>query len=474
MATASLSFLGFASIIAILYHLWANKIWRSLVLFAANIAFLASVSTDAAAYFPLAIFIGLGYAAMRLGPAFRSGKSFAVLLLVLVFAFCWLKKYWLLSPLGFIAMPYVTIGLSYIFFRVLHLVIDARDDPALRRIGFIAYVNYLLNFATLVAGPIQRFDAFSRPVPPLNLSIAGRAVERIAIGLFKVLIMSALFSFLQAGAIKGVERHDALIATSVAAAASVALYPLFLYFNFSGYTDIVIGIGRFLGMALPENFNHPFSALNFNDFWARYHMTLSNWLRDYVYTPLLKYLMERFPAPGLDPLLGSLALFVTFFLIGVWHGPTFMFVLYGILLAVGASANKLYQTILVKRLGRKQYRAIAAGPLYQALARGLTFTWYCLSMICFWETSDRAVALLRAVGVAGGLLSVLLLLLGSSLVLWALEGLRGAVLGMTWEIAPLVQSRYARTVRFASLVFFCSTIPILSQTPAPEIVYKAF
>jgi hypothetical protein len=105
------------------------------------------------------------------------------------------------------------------------------------------------------------------------------------------------------------------------------------------------------GKRYPQNFNAPFSSFNFIDFWSRWHMSLTFWLRDYVYTPLVKLLMQTNLPRSYDPYLGVTAYFIVFFLIGIWHGSTVIFAVYGLVLALGVSINKLYQTLMaVQRL----------------------------------------------------------------------------------------------------------------------------
>src|SRR5262250_2889257 len=99
--------------------------------------------------------------------------------------------------------------------------------------------------------------------------------------------------------------------------------------------DVVIGIGRFYGFRLPENFDRPFAAGNFLEFWTRWHITLSNWFKVYVFNPGLRALAARVETPRAMPYLGVLAYFVTFLLMGVWHGSTRAFVIYGLLLGAG-------------------------------------------------------------------------------------------------------------------------------------------
>jgi D-alanyl-lipoteichoic acid acyltransferase DltB (MBOAT superfamily) len=107
------------------------------------------------------------------------------------------------------------------------------------------------------------------------------------------------------GSLSAQQPFDERVLSTILVAAS---YPLYLYSNFSGYIDVVIGIARFLRMRLPENFNRPFSSDNFLNFWSRWHITLSEWLKTYVHNPLLLNLMRRYPAPGLQAFWGVLAI----------------------------------------------------------------------------------------------------------------------------------------------------------------------
>src|SRR5205809_926186 len=130
---------------------------------------------------------------------------------------------------------------------------------------------------------------------------------------------------------------------------------------------------RLLGQHLPENFDRPFTARNFLEFWQRWHMTLSNWFKLYLFNPLVGALAGRFPSRAAAPYLGVIAFFVTFGVMGVWHGTTTVFVIYGLLMGAGASANKLWQVALARRLGKQGYRRLAENPLYLYGCRGVTY-----------------------------------------------------------------------------------------------------
>jgi D-alanyl-lipoteichoic acid acyltransferase DltB (MBOAT superfamily) len=261
----------------------------------------------------------------------------------------------------------------------------------------------------------------------------------------------------------------------VATGSTIAVvYPIYLYFNFSGYTDIVIGAARFLRLQLPENFNRPFSSLNFIDFWGRWHMTLSTWLKTYVYTAVVKALMKRFPSPGVEPFLGVFAFFVTFFLIGVWHGQTSVFVAYGVLLGFGVAVDKLYQVLMVKAWGRKEYKRLASNATYRACARGLTFTWFTFSLFWFWSDWSQMASISRTMGRPALLAMWISIFLGATVILSLWEAAREWTLSFQWNGSPLLTSRYVRTVWDTALATISTAVVLLNNTPAPDIVYKRF
>jgi len=179
-------------------------------------------------------------------------------------------------------------------------------------------------------------------------------------------------------------------------------YPIFLYCNFSGYIDIIIAIARLMRLQLPENFNRPFSSTSFIDFWNRWHITLSTWLKTYVYNPLMVTLMRHCDSVELEPHLGVACFFVTFFLIGLWHGRTSEFLFFGLLQGGGVAINKLWQIYIAKALGRKRYKEVARKHLYAIFSRGLTYTWFSFTLFWFWgEWALLAKSSLRLVSESG-------------------------------------------------------------------------
>jgi D-alanyl-lipoteichoic acid acyltransferase DltB (MBOAT superfamily) len=477
LSVPSWAFLGFALAAAILINLSRAATWRRAILLAANLAFLGSFSDQPKAYLPFAALLCLGYAGARL---IQSGlrRAAPVFIVATVVFFVWIKRYSFLPDAVLLPPGYLTIGVSYVFFRLLSLLIDAGAGTIAGRIDLVSYLNYALNFTSLVSGPIQRFQEYHRMEAgqnlPVDASAIGNAAERIVIGYFKVFILSSVVILLQR------DRIDALFADASSLGrlgdgfAIATLYPIYLFLNFSGYTDFVIGVARLFGIVLPENFDRPFSSESFIEFWSRWHISLSAWLKTYVYTPLLIALMRRFPSYRIEPLLGVVAYFVTFFLVGVWHGQTSEFVFFGLLQGGGVAVNKLYQIGCEAAVGPKTYRRWRAKALYRGLACGLTFAWFAFSLLWFWSSWPQIAAMASRIGGPG-----LIALWGGVIVAAALVIKTGQVV-RRWAYsvhiagAPLLSSRYLRTVTASVLLVLLVIVSVALNAPAPEIVYKAF
>jgi alginate O-acetyltransferase complex protein AlgI len=478
MDSASLQFVLFGLAVATISNISRSYIWRSVVLVSASLVFLGMLSHNAMMFVPLAGFLLLGY--LGLATLQRGWSKHAVWsILAGIFVYIWLKKYTFLPERIFLRFPYFTLGISYIFFRILHLLIEAGDAIEKRKIGFGAYLLYTLNFTTFVSGPIQRYDQFAedqfaaQPIP-LGPRVIGLQLERIVRGFFKVNVLAMLLHMIHERAFDELsqplpQEHKVFFAFQLA-----VTYPFFIYANFSGYIDIIMGIARLMRVRLPENFNRPFSAPSFLEFWNRWHITLSNWLKAYVYNPLLLVLMRRIPSLSLQSYLGVICFFVTFFLIGIWHGRTSEFAVYGVLLGGGAAINKLWQSSLTARLGRKGYKSLAANSFYIAFARGLTFSWFALSLFWFWADWKQIDIVYRSLGPAHWFATWMAVWICATVVLAAWEQLRAVLLSIQTAEGPVLTSRYARVVYASSLASTAIVLTLLMNEPAPAIVYKAF
>ncbi len=478
MDTASFQFVMYGLAAALLSNLSRSRVWRSIVLSAASVVFLALLDRNPVHFIPLAAFLLISYAGLFL---IQRGlpKAQTLSILVVILAYIWLKKYTLLPEAAFLHSFYFTIGLSYIFFRVLQLLIESDRSSKQPRIDFRAYLLYTLNFTTLVSGPIQSYDEFARdqfaeqPIP-LDIRVVGMQIERIIRGFFKVNVLAMLLNFW---------REDAYIQLTqpmppgfklYAAFRLVIIYPIFLYANFSGYIDIVIALARLMRVRLPENFDRPFSASSVMEFWNRWHMTLSNWLKSYVYSPLFLILRRRFYSPVAGPVIGVFCFFVTFFLVGLWHGRTSEFITFGVLTGGGVATNKIWQLLLTRALGRKGYGALAANPFYMAAGRGLNFSWFAFTLFWFWagwsqiKTAAGSLSPLQWLGVWTAVF------VSATLVLAIWENVRDLLLAIRTSEGPVLTSRYARVAYAAALAFTAFVMTSLLNQPAPALVYKAF
>ena len=478
MDTASFQLVAFGLAVALLSNLSRSRAWRLAVLLVASIVFLGMLAHSPIVFLPMIGFLLLGYAGLILIE--RGGsRSVTGSILAVLFVYAWLKKYTFLPEITFLRHPYFTLGLSYILFRVLHLLIEAGDKDGDRRIGFSAYLLYTLNFTTLLSGPIQRYDEFARDLfasEPIGLGarVAGLQLERIVRGFFKVNVLAMLLHAVQENALAQMSPPFPLTLKLVAAIQLAVVYPFFLYANFSGYIDIVIALARLMRVRLPENFDRPFAATSFLDFWNRWHITLSTWLKTYVYNPLLIALMRRIPQLAMEPFLGVFCFFVTFFLIGIWHGRTSEFVVFGVLQGGGVAINKLWQLELARSLGRKGYKALAKNFAYQAFGRGLTFSWFALTLFWFWATWKQLDMVLRSIGVIRWSGVWLAIWLCATFVLMLWEWLRAALLSIQAAGEPLLTGSYARVVYASALGLTALVVKVLLNQPAPDIVYKVF
>ncbi len=481
MDSASLHFVLFGLITAALSNLSRSRVWRSNVLMLATLTFVAILAKSVSVLIPPAAFLLFGYGALALRQrGWSRGAAWSIS--AVIFVYVWLRKYTFLPERFFLHFPYFTLGLSYVFFRVLHLLIEDGEGAGpeeKRHIGFVPYLLYTLNFTTLVSGPIQRYDEFERDqfavLPlPLGPKVIGLQLERIIRGFFKVNVLAMLLHMMQENGLEQLPQPVPVERKVLAAIQLTVAYPLFLYANFSGYIDIVIALARLMRIQLPENFDRPFSASSFLDFWNRWHITLSKWLKTYVYNPLLMVLMRRISSSSMEPFLGVICFFVTFFLIGVWHGRTSEYIVFGILQGAGVAINKLWQLCLTRIIGRKAYKDLAKNAIYTAFGRGLTFSWFAFTMFWFWANWKQIGTIFSAIAVAPWFAVWLVMWFGTTAVLAMWELLRTELLKIRTKEGPALTSRYALVVYTTTMAVIALVVTVVLNQPAPGIVYKAF
>ncbi len=223
------------------------------------------------------------------------------------------------------------LGVSYIFFRLIHTLRD-RQTGVLPALSLREFVNYVLFFPTLTAGPIDRADRFIKDAAqPFRLSLndAFEGAERIVVGIFKKFVLADTLALFALNDVNATQAHSALWLWVMLYA-----YAFRIYFDFAGYSDIAIGLGRLLGFRIPENFDRPYLKTNLTAFWNSWHITLAMWFRAYFFNPLSRAMRSgRYAIPAAVIIAASQL--STMVLIGMWHGITWNFVIWGAWHGVG-------------------------------------------------------------------------------------------------------------------------------------------
>ena len=480
MSLTSPAFLIFVAVTVFAFHASQAVAWRRGVLAAANLVFIGSYVTGVTQVLPLAGFLALGYAGLQAARVRRSGALMAVGVVAVLAVFIFLKRFAFIPPVAQLPFPYLVIGLSYILFRVLHLIVDARSGDLPDRVGPLAYFRYTCNFLCFVSGPIERYQDFAfmdgKQSVPLDADRVYGAFSRIVTGYLKFVVVaaSADYVFTNLSVQLFAPASLAPLKLCLIYAACAASYTAYLFYNFSGYMDIVIGIGLLLGQVIPENFDRPFVARSFLEFWQRWHMTLSNWFRLYLFNPLLMVMMTRLTAPGLTAYLGVAAFFVTFLVMGMWHGTTVVFLIYGLIMGAGVSVNKLWQIACANRLGKKRYRALGQNAAYIYAARGITVSYFVVALTCLWAPQPpQFMALAARLGVAGigGAFVAVAIGFAAFAVMFDAISAWLAVHSGRWAAfsAGFVMRNLSLGTRILAILAIASLF-----NKAPEFVYKAF
>lgn len=211
----------------------------------------------------------------------------------------------------------IPIGISFYTFQGLSYVIDIYRKKINFNYNFFDFALYISFFPQLVAGPIIRYDSIENELSNKKLSIDGVAsgLKRFIIGFFKKIVLADGMALI-VNPIWNLSSFDLTISI---AWFGVICYAFQIYFDFSGYSDMAIGLGKMFGFNIPENFNFPYVASSIKDFWRRWHISLSSWFRDYVYIPLGGNRKNKY-----------LNIFIVFLLTGIWHGSGVNFILWGI------------------------------------------------------------------------------------------------------------------------------------------------
>lgn len=246
-----------------------------------------------------------------------TGVAFNIVLLII---FKYLNFVQEESGLTFWENIHLPIGVSFFTFQSISFLIDVYRKPSVNKLSLIKTATYISLFPQLIAGPIVRYHTIAAQLEKRKESILQvyYGASRFIIGLAKKVLIANQLGFVA----------DQIFETSPAefgpltALLGVSCYTFQIYFDFSGYSDMAIGLGRIFGFKFPENFNLPYRASSIREFWRRWHITLSTWFRDYLYIPLGGSRKGNFRT--------WFNLLLVFVLCGFWHGPSWTFLIWGL------------------------------------------------------------------------------------------------------------------------------------------------
>jgi alginate O-acetyltransferase complex protein AlgI len=350
----------------------------------------------------------------------------------------------------------LSITLSFYAFQALTYTIDLyrRDAKATR--SYLAHLAAVSFFPTILAGPITRVSILIDQLEkraPLDANDGGRALFLIGLGLIKKLMIA---DYLGGNLVNRVFDFPNLY-TGAENLIAVYSYTLQLFYDFSGYTDIAIGSALLLGIKLPPNFNQPYAAHNIADFWRRWHITLSNWLRDYLY----------FSLPGLRSkwkIFTYVNLLITMVLGGLWHGQSWNFAIWGALHGLGLVVVRLWQI----RTGSKP----AASAVWRFASIFLTAQYVAFAWIFFRAPNlETAGQILARIG--SGTVSFANISTGLWLIL-AIAVVAHYIPTNWYDLSVNLYIRapfYAQAMALAALVI---GLQYVAQTGAAPFVYQRF
>ena len=231
------------------------------------------------------------------------------------------------------------IGISYMSFKTIQIVLEISDGLIKEKINIKDYLQFLLFFPTVSAGPIDRSRRFLTEINEVMprkeyLELAGDGVYRIVLGLlYKVVLSTYVYQMLLA------LNNTSTVVYSIK---YMYLYTLYLFFDFAGYSLMAVGSSNILGIQTPMNFNKPFLSVDIKDFWTRWHITLSTWLRDFVFSRvLMQVIRKKWFKNRLHN--ATYAYMVNMLVMGFWHGLSVSYIVYGFYHGVLMAGFEVYQ-----------------------------------------------------------------------------------------------------------------------------------
>ena len=276
------------------------------------------------------------------------------------------------------------LGISYITFKVMQILVEIKDNM-IKDVNFIDYLSFMIFFPTLSSGPIDRSRRFIKDIEKTiskteYLDNLGKGIEYILQGLvYKIILSQLIFD--------KINIISEATYTTKNLTIYMYLYGFYLFFDFAGYSLMAVGVSKIFGIDTPMNFNKPFLAKDMKDFWNRWHMSLSHWFRDFVFSRLV-FAMFKKKIFKSSLTTAMVAYIVNMTLMGVWHGINFSYLLYGLYHGIILAITEYFQKI-------KFYKNNKNKKWFEYSSIFITFN---LVMFGFFIFSEKFVYVLQVMG----------------------------------------------------------------------------
>ena len=276
------------------------------------------------------------------------------------------------------------LGISYITFKVMQILVEIKDNM-IKEVNFIDYLSFMIFFPTLSSGPIDRSRRFIKDIEKTiskteYLDNLGKGIEYILQGLvYKIILSQLIFD--------KINIISEATYTTKNLTIYMYLYGFYLFFDFAGYSLMAVGVSKIFGIDTPMNFNKPFLAKDMKDFWNRWHMSLSHWFRDFVFSRLV-FAMFKKKIFKSSLTTAMVAYIVNMTLMGVWHGINFSYLLYGLYHGIILAITEYFQKT-------KFYKNNKNKKWFEYSSIFITFN---LVMFGFFIFSEKFVYVLQVIG----------------------------------------------------------------------------
>ena len=299
-----------------------------------------------------------------------------------VILFCSMLPLMILKVSGAVSVKTIGfIGLSYMNFKAIQMIIEIYDEN-IKEVNILNTIYFFIFFTTLISGPIDRSGRFEKDLEKkisrseyIN-DYLGFGVKKIIIGIIYKFVIANLINSLwmsQIPSLMGISARSVILNYSINYMYS---YSLYLFFDFAGYTAFAVGTSYILGIKMPENFNKPFLSKDMKEFWTRWHISLSKWFGDYIYSRFVLNSMrkKRFKNRFIASHIGQL---LTMFIMGMWHGLKWYYIIYGIYQGLALVGTDIYQR------RSKFYKAHKKEKWFKYVQIVVTFHIVCFGLLLF-------------------------------------------------------------------------------------------